>query len=183
MKFETSQETERIVSRHAIILGDHEFFVKLVWNRNKQWFFITIWIKAGKSLTHSGCHWEKWFLQKMVDIHSSNNAYIVSIRENPSVFETTFISTNRDDSYCLLPFSFNLKIISLISSHLISLLFKIYSRKVVSPNYYAFSKNQKRIGRFVWFQKSYKGNLYFEPCFQLLKIRDLGQFEVSTKLF
>ena len=183
MKFETSQETERIVSRHAIILGDYELFVNFVWNRNKQWLFIIIWIKAGKSLTHSGCHWEKNFLQKMVDIHSSNNAYLISIRENPSVFETTFISRNCDDSYCLLPFSFNLKIISLISPHLISFLFKMYSRKVVSPNYYEISKNQKRIGRFVWFQKSYKGNFYFEPCFQLLKILDLGQLEVPTNLF
>ena len=27
------------------------------------------------------------------------------------------------------------------------------------------------------FQKSYKGKIYLKPCFQLLKINDLGQFE------
>ena len=51
----------------------------------------------------------------------------------------------------------------------------MYSRKDTSPNYIEFSKNQTRIGRFVWFQKSYKGKFYFEPCFQLLKINDLGK--------
>ena len=53
----------------------------------------------------------------------------------------------------------------------------MYSRKNTSPNYIEFSKNQTRIWRFVWFQKTYKGKLYFEPCFQLLKINSLGQFE------
>ena len=59
----------------------------------------------------------------------------------------------------------------------------MYSRKAVSPNYFDFSKNQKRIGRFVWFQKSYKGKIYLEPCFQLLKINDLGQFEKSQQVY
>ena len=90
---------------------------------------------------------------------------------------------NRDDSYCLLPFSFNLTIISLISPHLISLLFKMHSRKVDSLKYIEISKNQKRIGRFVWFQKSYKRKIYFEPCFQLLKVNDLGQFEKSQQVY
>ena len=59
----------------------------------------------------------------------------------------------------------------------------MYSREVDSPNYIEFSENQKRIGRFVWFQKSYKGKIYFEPCFQLLKINELGQFEKSQQVY
>ena len=59
----------------------------------------------------------------------------------------------------------------------------MYSRKDTSPNYIEFSKNQTRIGRFVWFQKSYKVKFYFEPCFQLLKINDLGQFEKSQQVY
>ena len=59
----------------------------------------------------------------------------------------------------------------------------MYSRKDNSPTYIEFSKNQTRIGRFVWFQKSYKGKFYFEPCFQLLKINDLGQFESSQQVY
>ena len=59
----------------------------------------------------------------------------------------------------------------------------MYSRKVDSPTYFEFSKNQKRIGRFVWFQKSYKGKICLEPCFQLLKKNDLGQFEKSQQVY
>ena len=59
----------------------------------------------------------------------------------------------------------------------------MYSRKDTSPNFIEFSKNQTRIGRFVWFQKSYKGKFYFEPCFQLLKINDLVQFEKSQQVY
>ena len=59
----------------------------------------------------------------------------------------------------------------------------MYSRKDTSPNYIEFSKNQTKIGRFVWFQKSYKGKFYFEPCFQLLNINDLGQFEKSQQVY
>ena len=59
----------------------------------------------------------------------------------------------------------------------------MYSRKVDNSNYIELiSKNQKRIGRFVWFQKSYKGKICLEPCFQLLKINDLGQFEKSQQV-
>ena len=58
----------------------------------------------------------------------------------------------------------------------------MYSRKVDSSNYIEFSKNQKRIGRFVWFQKFYKGKICLEPCFQLLKINDLGHFEKSQQV-
>ena len=57
----------------------------------------------------------------------------------------------------------------------------MYSRKDTSPNYIEFSKNQTRIGRFVWFQKSCNGIFYFEPCFQLLKTNNLGQFEKSQQ--
>ena len=59
----------------------------------------------------------------------------------------------------------------------------MYSRKVDSPNYFKFSRSQKRRGSFVWFQKYYKGKIYFEPCFQLLKINDLGQFEKSQQVY
>ena len=59
----------------------------------------------------------------------------------------------------------------------------MYSRKDTSPNYIELSKNQTKIGRFVWFQKSYKGKIYFEPCFQLLKFDDLGQFEKSQQVY
>ena len=59
----------------------------------------------------------------------------------------------------------------------------MYSRKVDSLNYIEFSKKQKRIGRFVWFQKSYKGKICLEPCFQLLKVNDLGQFEKSQQVY
>ena len=59
----------------------------------------------------------------------------------------------------------------------------MYSRKDTSHNYIEFSKNQARIGRFVWFQKPYKGKFYFEPCFQLLKIDKLGQFKKSQEVY
>ena len=55
----------------------------------------------------------------------------------------------------------------------------MYTEKDTSPNFIEFSKNQTRIGRFVWFQKSYRWKIYFEPCFQLLQINILGQFEKS----
>ena len=59
----------------------------------------------------------------------------------------------------------------------------MYSRKDTSPNYTDFSKNQTRIERFVWFQKSYRGKFYFETRFQLLKINNLGQFEKSQQVY
>ena len=138
------------MSRHLIILGYYVFFVKFVGNRNKQWFFIIIiWKNAGKSLTHSSCFWEKWFLQKMMDLYRNSNVYAVSIKGNPSIFGTTSIYGNRDDSYCFLPFSCNLKISSLISHHLISLLIKINSRKFDIPTYIELSKKSKKIWQ-IW---------------------------------
>ena len=59
----------------------------------------------------------------------------------------------------------------------------MYSRKDTSPNYIELLKNQTRIGSFVWFQKSYNRKLYFEPCFQLLQINDLGQIERSQQVY
>ena len=89
-----------------------------------------------------------------------------------------------NDSYCLIPISFNLKVISHISLHLIMLFFKMYSRKDTSPNYIEFKKkNQKRIGRFAWSQKSYKKKSYFEPCFQLFKKNELGQLEKRQQFY
>ena len=88
-----------------------------------------------------------------------------------------------NDSFCLLSISFNLKIISLISLHLISLFFKNVLRKDTSPNYIEFSKIQTRIRRFAWSQKSYKGKIYFEPCFQLFKKNELRQFEKRQQVY
>ena len=53
----------------------------------------------------------------------------------------------------------------------------MYSRKDTSQNYIEFSKNQTRIGRFAWSEKSYKWKNYFEPCFRLFKKNELGQLE------
>ena len=86
------------------------------------------------------------FLQKIVELYSSSNAYAVSILVNASIFGTTSIYGNRNDSYLLLPFSCNLKIISLISPHLISLFFKMYSRKIDIPNILNFQKTKKELG-------------------------------------
>ena len=83
----------------------------------------------------------------------------------------------------------------LISKSFFSILFirsvcssKMYSWKDTSPNYITIkdysrkeTSHKTRIGRFVWFQKSYKGKQFFEPCFQLLKINNLGQFESPNK--
>ena len=57
----------------------------------------------------------------------------------------------------------------------------MFSRKIDTPKYIEFPKNQKRFGRFVWLQRSYKGQI--EPCFQLSKIKDLGQFEKSQQVY
>ena len=59
----------------------------------------------------------------------------------------------------------------------------MYSRKDTSPNYIEFSKNQTRLGRFAWSQKSYKGKIYFEPCFQLFKKNELGQLEKRQQFY
>ena len=59
----------------------------------------------------------------------------------------------------------------------------MYTRKDTSPNYIEFSKNQKRIGRFAWSQKSYKGKFLFEPCFQLFKKNELGQLEKRQQVY
>ena len=59
----------------------------------------------------------------------------------------------------------------------------MYSRKDTSPNYIEFSKNQTRIGRFAWSQISYKGKIYFEPCFQLFKKYELGQLEKRQQVY
>ena len=60
---------------------------------------------------------------------------------------------------------------------------KKYSRKYILRNYIEFAKNQKRIGRFSWFQKPYNGKIYFEPCFQLLKKNESGQIEKYQQVY
>ena len=60
---------------------------------------------------------------------------------------------------------------------------KLYSRKDILPNYIEFAKNQKRIGRFSWSQKPYNGKICFEPCFQLLKKNESGQFEKTQQVY
>ena len=57
------------------------------------------------------------------------------------------------------------------------------SLKDILPNYIEFAKNQKRIGRFSWSQKPYNGKVYFEPCFQLLKKNESGQFEKTQQVY
>ena len=59
----------------------------------------------------------------------------------------------------------------------------MYSRKDTSANYIFQSQKSNKNWEIVWFQKSYKGKFYFEPCFQLLKIKDLGQFEKSQQAY
>ena len=59
----------------------------------------------------------------------------------------------------------------------------MYSRKDTSTNYIELSKNQTGIGRFAWSQKSYKGKIYFELCFQLFKKNELGQFEKKQQVY
>ena len=41
----------------------------------------------------------------------------------------------------------------------------------------------KKNWEIVWFQGSYNGKIYIEPCFQLLEIEDLGQFEKFQQIF
>ena len=41
----------------------------------------------------------------------------------------------------------------------------MYSRKDTSPNYMEFSKNQTRIMRFAWSQKTYRGTFILNPAF------------------
>ena len=46
------------------------------------------------------------------------------------------------------------------------------------------SQNIKRkLGDLFGFSNSYKGKIYYEPCFQLLKTNDLGQFEASQQVY
>ena len=59
----------------------------------------------------------------------------------------------------------------------------MYSTKDTSPNYFEFSKNQPRIGRFAWSQKSYKGKINFEPSFQQFKNNELGQLEKRQQVY
>ena len=42
---------------------------------------------------------------------------------------------------------------------------------------------KQKLGDLFGFQKSYEGKNYFEPCFQLLKTNDLGQFETSQQVY
>ena len=57
------------------------------------------------------------------------------------------------------------------------------SRKNIFPNYIEFAKNQKRIWRLSWSQKTYNGKIYSEPCFQLLKKNESGQIEKTQKVY
>ena len=53
---------------------------------------------------------------------------------------------------------------------------------MIVPTTLNFQKS-KTIGRFVCFQRYYKGKLKLEPCFQLLKINVLGQFEKFQQVY
>ena len=65
----------------------------------------------------------------------------------------------------------------------LSLKSKMISRKDILPNYVEFAKNQKRIWRLSWSQKTYNGNIYSEPCFQLLKKNESRQIEKTQKVY
>ena len=101
----------------------------------------------------------------MVELYSSSNAYAHSIKGNPSIFGTTSIHGNDDDPYCLLPFSFNLKITSLISPHLISLFFKIYSRKLIVPTKLNFQKIKKELEDLFGLKNLTRGNYTWNRAF------------------
>ena len=59
----------------------------------------------------------------------------------------------------------------------------MYSRTDTSPNYIKLSKNQIRIGRFAWSEKSFKGKTYFETCFQLFKKIELRQLKKRPHVY
>ena len=81
----------------------------------------------------------------------SSNAYEISLKvkidTKPSIFGTTSIIGNRDDSYCLLPVSFILEIISLDFPHLISSsLQKCTQEKLIAPTISNSQKIKKEFG-------------------------------------
>ena len=67
----------------------------------------------------------------------------------------------------------------------------MYSRKDQSPHYIEFSNNQKKMGDLFGFKNpNFFGSklftfdkIQFEPCFQLLKMNHLGQFEKSQQVY
>ena len=85
----------------------------------------------------------KWWLY--IVVVTPTQLHLKKIQTKPSIMGTTSINGNRDDTYCLLPFSFTLKINSLFSPHLISLLTKNVTRKDTSPNYIDFSKIKQEL--------------------------------------
>ena len=118
-----------------------------------------------------------------MDLYRNTNTYTIpylQISLKNSNYSSISFYGSVNDSYCLLSISFNLKIISL---HLISLFFKNVLKKRHKSQLHEFSKNQTRIGRFAWSQKSYKGKVYFEPCFQLFKKNELGQLEKRQQVY
>ena len=46
-----------------------------------------------------------------------------------------------------------------------------------------FRRIKKKLRRFVWFQKSYKGKIYFEPVIQLIKRNYLAQVGKSQQVY
>ena len=60
----------------------------------------------------------------------------------------------------------------------------MYSRNVDSPNYFEFSKSQKELGDLFGSKNPTREKYTWnQPCFQLLKINDLGQFENSQQVY
>ena len=109
-------------------------------------------------------------LQKIVNLVSSSNGYAISI------FGTTSISGNGDNSYCLLSFSINLRVFSFILSHLISLLFKNILKMLLVQ--FIFKKPKKI--EICLVPKIQRGNI-LQTGFQLRK--DLSQFEKSQQVY
>ena len=120
-------------------------------------------------MTHSSCHLEESQLLLSIYIGEIFNNFIDGkYTLESSQFHTVhtgkytisrwkvhnFIHTlyffssiygNHDDSYCLIPFSFNPKIISLISPHPISLLIRNVLQRIHKSQFIEFSKKNKKV--------------------------------------
>ena len=138
-------------------------------------------------MTHSSSHLEQCFLLRIVDLYSINNAYAISVYGNfkqnvPYLVLLLYTEIMMSHTFY---FHFHLFSKSFFSFFFIwsACSLKMCSRKDASPNYFEFSKNQTRIGRYVWFQKSYKWKFYFESCFQLQKINNLEQCDKSKEVY
>ena len=59
----------------------------------------------------------------------------------------------------------------------------MYTRKDTSPNDVEFAKKSNKNWEICLVPKILQGEIYFEPCFQKLKLNDMGQFEKSEQVY